>query len=143
MEPLAKVIEGLIKVPGFRERLKAFSVLADWEEIVGKEVASRTRPVAFSRGRLKLAVRDPVWASALRFEAERILSRLNERAGERLFREIRFVVEPFPGEKTSRRAKKELSPEEEARLKAAVSAIEDPELREAFLAWRRVLAMRR
>ncbi|MBX6422411.1 DUF721 domain-containing protein [Thermosulfurimonas sp. F29] len=138
MEPLGRVLEGLLPAPGYRERLAAWRVLSDWEEIVGEELASRTRPAAFARGVLTLAVSDPVWASALRFEAPRILSLLNRRAGRELFREIRFVVEVFPRPRRKKRLP-ELSPEEEARLEESVRVIEDPELREVFRAWRRVL----
>ena len=139
MESLGKILEGVLRTPGFRERLLAWRVLSEWEEVVGQEVASRAWPVSFSHGRLKLRVSDPVWASALRFEVPRILDLLNRRAGKRLFREIRFEVGPPPRKRPRKKPLKALSPEEEARLREAVTAIEDPELREAFFAWRRVL----
>ena len=139
MEALGRILENLFKVPGYRERLAAWRVLSDWEEIVGEEVASRAWPVGFSHGRLRLAVSDPLWASALRFEAPRILSKLNERAGEKIFRELRFVVEPPPKRKPRLRKPRPLTPEEKAQLEEAVRHLEDPELREAFKAWRRVL----
>ncbi|HFC97468.1 MAG TPA: DUF721 domain-containing protein [Thermosulfurimonas dismutans] len=140
MEPLGKILEGILRNPGFRERLLAWRVLSEWEEVVGQEVASRAWPVSFSHGRLKVGVSDPVWASALRFEVPRILDLLNRRAGKKLFREIRFEVGSPPRNRPRLSRLRSLSPEEEKRIEDSVRHLEDPELREIFRAWRRVLA---
>ncbi|RUM88121.1 MAG: hypothetical protein DSZ24_04505 [Thermodesulfatator sp.] len=140
MEALGEVLARLSSLPGWRERLRAWEVLFDWEELVGPEVASRTWPLSFAHGRLILGVTDSLWATALRFETPRLLHLLNQRAGEPLFREIRFKIARPPRRSRSRRGwRPPLRPEEERRLEAAVQVIEDPELREAFRAWGRTL----
>jgi len=140
MEALGKLLENLLKIPGYRERLKAWGVLLDWEEVVGEELARRTWPVAFAHGRLTLGVADPIWGAALRFEAPKILEALNKASGEKLFTSIRFVIEKPPAfwKRKARRASP-LSPEEEEKAQREAALIEDPELREAFRRWRRVL----
>ena len=133
-------MENLLKIPGYRERLKAWGVLLDWEKVVSKEVARRAWPVAFARGRLTLAVTDPIWGAALRFEGPKILEALNKAAGEELFTSLRFVVgKPPPFQKRKRKKAPPLSPEEEEKARRETEAIEDPELREVFRRWRRVL----
>jgi hypothetical protein len=139
LEALGKVLPRLLSLPGWRERLRAWEVLFDWEELVGEEVARRTWPLSFAHGRLTLGVADSAWASALRFEIPRLLELLNRRAGEPLFREIRFRITPPPQSPRPRRSFRPLSPEEETRLEESVRMIEDPELREAFRAWGRAL----
>ncbi len=137
MEALGRVIERLLKSPGGRERLKAWSVLFDWEEVVGEELAKKTWPLSFSHGKLTLGVTDPAWASALRFEGARILELLNQAAGEKLFTSLRFVIAP-PPRKRRRSYLPPLSPEESEKVRQE-TRIEDAELRELFIRWREVL----
>ncbi|QJA06699.1 DUF721 domain-containing protein [Thermosulfurimonas marina] len=139
METLGRILHRLFLLPGWRERLRAWEILWDWEEIVGEEVASRTWPLSFAQGRLTLGVTDSTWASALRFEVPRLLELLNQRAGERLFREIRFQITRPPGKSRPRNPRRPLTPEEKARIEASVQVIEDPELREVFKAWGQAL----
>ncbi len=141
MQGLKDTFSKLFQAPGFRERFKAWEVLSDWEKLVPPELARRTWPLAFSQGRLTLGVEDHAWAAALRFQTQPLLSLLNQAAGERLFREIKWVVgrPPWYRKRPPRRPWRPLTEKEKARLEDLLSQIEDPELREAFRGWGAVL----
>lgn len=78
MKSLGKIIEKFLKNYGYAGIVKEHYVLANWEKIVGAEVASHTRPIRFDFGRLYVEVDSPVWRNELSFEKERILERIKE-----------------------------------------------------------------
>ena len=141
MEHIRSLLAHLWTSPGWKKRFRAGEVLSQWEEIVGPAIARVTRPKGFSQGRLFVEVEDSVWMTRLRFEERRILSLLNEKAGEGLFREIRWVLSRRPLLKHARSAPgpQELSPILRDKASREVATIEDPELREAFLRLRLTL----
>ncbi len=141
MEAIGEVLKRVLRFPGALKRLKAWSVLSDWEKVVGRDVARRCRPVAYERETLTLAVEDPIWATALKYESQNILKLLNEAAEEPLFKEVRFVVRP---RRTKRLYKKtKLSLKDQKLLSKVTESLEDPELKEAFGAWMRVVLQRK
>jgi predicted nucleic acid-binding Zn ribbon protein len=70
----------------------ALGAMQSWEEIVGKVVSGRSSPEKFEAGLLTVKVVGAVWAQELRMKKEIILEKLNEKAGEKVFADIRFVV---------------------------------------------------
>jgi predicted nucleic acid-binding Zn ribbon protein len=75
---------------------RAQKVLARWPEIVGEGLARRSWPDRFTRGTVWVAVSGSAWAQELRLMKESILERLNEKAAERLFVNVRFGVRALP-----------------------------------------------
>lgn len=63
---------------------------AAWAPAVGKRIATRTRAVGYSDGRLDIEVVDPVWLPQLRTMYAQILPRVQEIAGPEVVRAIRF-----------------------------------------------------
>jgi hypothetical protein len=66
--------------------------LLAWPVVCGPAVASRTKAVGFSEGRLTVEVPDSAWRSQLMAFLPRYLSGLNELLPERV-KEVRFLVE--------------------------------------------------
>ncbi len=144
MESLGDIVSRAFAAPAWRERLRAMKVLSRWEEIVGEALAQATYPRGFSRGTLILEVEDSLWMQRLRFEEKRLLERLNQAAGESLFKGLRLVLSrdrrPHPSRPKSRRL--EPSPALLKRVEEEVAVIEDPELREAFRRLRLTLLLK-
>lgn len=67
------------------------SVMA-WPVVCGRDVATRTRALAFAEGRLTVEVPDAAWRTQLAAFTPRYLSGLAELIGP-VVREIRFVKE--------------------------------------------------
>ncbi|NPB08755.1 MAG: DUF721 domain-containing protein [Thermodesulfobacteria bacterium] len=144
MESFGQIVSRAFPVPAWQERLKAMKVLSRWEEIVGEGLARATRPRGFSRGTLILEVEDSLWMQRLRFEEKRLLARLNQAAGERLFKGLRLVLSRggIPRPRSSSRKLPQPSPELLSRVEKEVAVIEDPELREAFKRLRLTLLLK-
>ena len=67
---------------------------AAWEEIVGPEFVSRTRPGSCDSGRLVVLVTDGATASKLRFMTTQIMQRAAKVVGEGVVDRISFRVTP-------------------------------------------------
>ncbi len=68
------------------------SVFADWEEIVGAQLAGHARPRSLRDGVLVVAVEDPAWATQLRFLEAELVGRISRSTGTDEVRAIRVRV---------------------------------------------------
>ena len=76
---------------------RAQAAMRRWPEVVGTMLAGKSHPDRFGKGTVWVAVEGSAWAQELRMMKDKILTRLNEVAGEqRLFSDVRFGVRPLP-----------------------------------------------
>jgi len=94
--PLRIVLAETLRALDLERPLKAASLQDLWPEVVGPEVAQRTRPGALSRGRLTVLVTDSVWLHQLTMLKPRLIEALNRRVGEPLVQDLFFRVETLP-----------------------------------------------
>ena len=73
------------------------AVFSGWEDIVGRTLASRSRPVSLARRVLVVAVEDAAWGSELRYLAAGVLARLDEVVGPGTATRVEVRVRP-PGD---------------------------------------------
>src|SRR5215470_19391550 len=69
-------------------RLELFRI---WAAEVGATVAARAAPAAFRDGVLSVRVRGAAWMQELQFAKEEIRTRLNQRLGAEIVRDVYFV----------------------------------------------------
>ncbi len=84
-------------------RMHAFRVWTFWDEEVGESIAKHAQPAGFRSGVLSVRVDSATWMQELQFLKEGLRTRLNQRLGEPLIRDVYFVsgkVEP-PRAKTA------------------------------------------
>lgn len=91
---LKEVIPEALKKAGGKEKLKRGLVLAAWREVVGRELAQLSEPLALEEGTLTVRVADPVTAHQLTYSRLALLRRYEERFPG-VVKEIRFVVGPW------------------------------------------------
>ncbi|RTI02965.1 hypothetical protein CSW14_06115 [Thermus scotoductus] len=94
---LKEVIPEALKKAGGKEKLKRGLVLAAWREVVGRELAQLSEPLALEGGALTVRVADPVTAHQLTYSRLALLRRYEERFPG-VVKEIRFVVGPLEKE---------------------------------------------
>jgi predicted nucleic acid-binding Zn ribbon protein len=72
---------------------RAFTTLVEqWSELVGDNLASHARPAALHATTLVVAVEDPAWATQLRYLEQDLVERCREVLGAGLVTEVRVVV---------------------------------------------------
>lgn len=73
---LGAVVAGYINDRGWRRPLNEARVFAEWEQLVGAEVAAHSRPVSLRAGELRVAAESTAWATQLRLLSGTVLARL-------------------------------------------------------------------
>lgn len=85
---IADLLKRVLGDRKFRQGVRKAEITLRWEEIVGPEIAARTKPVNLSRGRLLIECDHDVWRTELSFLKPEILKRIAEVQGEGVVKEI-------------------------------------------------------
>jgi predicted nucleic acid-binding Zn ribbon protein len=75
-------ITKLVNERGWQETTTAAGVLANWDRVVGPEIADHCQPVSLVDGELVLVAESTAWATQLRLLTKTLLVRIREHAGE-------------------------------------------------------------
>ena len=73
-----EVLRSAFKRYGLDRELERYQFVAHWQEIVGPEIAKRTKPENIRGRNLIVEVADSVWAQELSFQKRVILNRLRK-----------------------------------------------------------------
>jgi hypothetical protein len=121
---------------GLDERLTQYQALLIWDEVVGPQIAARTKPEKIRDGVLEVSVDQPTWMQQLQLLKPQILAKLNARLGDAPLREIflkRGKVTPQPSAtrtaNTPTWRTATLSSEETTELQKLLAGVDDGELR--------------
>ncbi len=92
-ESLAHVVGAFLKESKLDERVEAAQVVPEWESLVGKQIATVTKPISVSPyGTLLVAVKTNAWMTELSLMEPQILRALNAKAGRTRVRKIRLQL---------------------------------------------------
>jgi predicted nucleic acid-binding Zn ribbon protein len=137
MDNLIKTFPAILKAAGASEEVAEAACIAAWKHVVGEGLGSYAIPVQLQNKKLVVIVEDNIWQRQLEQMRGQLLFRLNSLLGQTLVKSIEWRVDPKTLAKmrgAREGAKKERPdytiPEE---LLTAAAAIEDVELRRAFL----------
>lgn len=120
----------------------SFLVLAylrrDWPEIVGKGIAHHSLPGSIRNGTLTVNVDDPIWIQELSLQKDSIRENITAHYAEndipKLFQTIKFRIGDITREIRTGDEPAEMRVDGETmkKIDKSVSAVEDPDLREAL-----------
>ena len=86
--PFGAMIRRLVAERGWEETTSAAGVLANWDRLVGPEIAEHCRPVSLTGGELVLVAESSAWATQLRLLTRTMTRRLGEQVGEGVVKTI-------------------------------------------------------
>lgn len=96
----AERIGGLLKqvfgARGMEERLNRYQAWLIWDQVVGKQIAARARPLRFRQGVLEVQVDHPVWMQQLQMLKPQILEKLNRQLPNAKIEDIFLRKAPTP-----------------------------------------------
>jgi predicted nucleic acid-binding Zn ribbon protein len=75
-QPVSLILPITLAKQGLDVKMARYQFIHHWREIVGEDIARRTRPECLRRGTLVVRVVNSAWAQELAFRKEVILSRL-------------------------------------------------------------------
>jgi predicted nucleic acid-binding Zn ribbon protein len=83
LEPMrfGEAIQNLVAQKGWEETTTKADVLANWDKVVGSEIADHCRPVSLEDGELVLVAESTAWATQLRLLSKTLLKRVQDHAG--------------------------------------------------------------
>ncbi len=76
------MLKRLVAERGWEQTTTAAGVLANWDRLVGPDVADHCRPTALTDGVLELVAESSAWATQLRLLTRTLTARLTEQVGE-------------------------------------------------------------
>jgi predicted nucleic acid-binding Zn ribbon protein len=92
-ESLANVLGAFLKDAKLEERVEAAQVVPEWESLVGKQIATVTKPISVTPdGTLFVAVKTNAWMTELSLMEPQLLRALNAKAGRERVRKIRLQL---------------------------------------------------
>ncbi len=89
-ERIGGLIKGLLKARGLAEGVERASVIGDWADLVGPQIARVATPVGFERATLFVEVRSSAWLMELEMMERRLLAQLNAGQARGKFTKIIF-----------------------------------------------------
>lgn len=143
IDPLRRVLSGLIRDRNMEERLDLHQVFLFWEKAVGRDIAVHAKPDVIHGTVLWLVVADSMWMHHLHLQKPLILERINARLQGVSISDLRFRVGDVAEEEMPDRSVKPkrvlrpltAMPEELAR---EISEMSDDNMRHAFVSlWRK------
>jgi predicted nucleic acid-binding Zn ribbon protein len=75
---------------GIKKKLKQFSVITSWPQIVGEQVARATEAERIENGILFVKTATASWRTELTMRRMEILEKINAAAGSNIVKDIRF-----------------------------------------------------
>ena len=92
-EPLANILGSFLKEAKLEERVEQAQVVPEWETLVGKQIATVTKPISVTPdGILFVSVKTNGWMTELSLMEPQLLRALNAKAGRAPIRKIRLQL---------------------------------------------------
>jgi predicted nucleic acid-binding Zn ribbon protein len=90
-QPLGRIAARLAAERGWTEGLSRGRVFAEWERLVGEDVAAHATPVALSGGELVVRAESTAWATQLRLLQRDLLAKLAAGLGDGVVRRLKIA----------------------------------------------------
>jgi predicted nucleic acid-binding Zn ribbon protein len=87
------ILQQALRRHGLDREIARYSFVLRWPEIVGEEIAKRTKPEFIRNGTLHIRVSDSIWAQELSFQKDVILKRLKRHLNQNeVLSNVQFFV---------------------------------------------------
>jgi predicted nucleic acid-binding Zn ribbon protein len=93
---LGDLLGGYVEERGWQRPLAEARVFAEWDRLVGVEVAAHSSPQSLLDGELRVAAESTAWATQLRLLASTVLARLVAELGPDVVRKLVFTGPTAP-----------------------------------------------
>ncbi len=89
-EPMVIALDKFVHALGITKKMKQFSVITSWAEIVGEQIARVTEADRMENGILFVKTATAPWRNELTMRRMEIMEKVNAAAGSKVVKEIRF-----------------------------------------------------
>jgi predicted nucleic acid-binding Zn ribbon protein len=88
---IKEAIEQMLNVYKIKRKFDETSVIAHWDELMGKSVANRTKEIYIHNKKLFLKIESSVIKNEIQLIHSQIIQSINEKSGIELIQEIIFL----------------------------------------------------
>ncbi len=88
---MKEAIEQMLNVYKIKRKFDETSIVAHWDELVGKSVANRTKEIYIHNKKLFLKIESSVIRNQIQMMHTQIIQNINERSGAELIEDIIFL----------------------------------------------------
>ncbi len=92
-EDIGSIIGPVIDKMGLGKKLRVSNIFNHWEDIVGTQIAKKSKPERLLRKTLYVSVTTSTWANELSLMSEKLIEKINSFIGEDLVKTIRFKAD--------------------------------------------------
>ena len=93
MKKMGPIVEQLLRKYNLWQGYLQYLVVERWPEAVGSPLCDVTRAESINRGKLKVLVKDSVWAYHLSMLKPQLIAKLNREAGATVVNDIFFLID--------------------------------------------------
>ena len=90
-QPISGVIGKIMSAFGISKTYHGWMVVEKWAEIVGSDIAHRSKAIRFEDGVLYVAVADDSWRQEISMKSDEIISQINSYPYGRSIKQIRLI----------------------------------------------------
>ena len=93
IEDIGSIIGSVVDKMELSKKLKISNIFNHWEDIVGPEIAKKSKPQKLVRKTLYVSVTTSTWANELSLMSEKLIEKINSFTGEDVVKNIRFKAD--------------------------------------------------
>ena len=90
IEDIGSIIGSVVDKMGINRKLNTSNIFNHWEQIVGKEVARKSKPRKLVSMTLHISVTSSTWANELSLMSEELMKKINSFSGDEVVKKVRF-----------------------------------------------------
>jgi hypothetical protein len=90
LEKIAAIIPKTFQKLGLHHQFRSEMIFYRWDNLVGADIASHTRPLSINHGLLFVAVNNSVWSHHLSMMKEALIRKMNDFAQAKVITDIKF-----------------------------------------------------
>ena len=93
IEDIRSILDSVVDEMGIDRKLNTSNIFNHWEEIVGLEIAKRSRPDKLVSMTLYISVTSSTWANELSLMSDDLIEKINSFAGDKVVKKVRFKAD--------------------------------------------------
>jgi len=90
VKSLGDSLQELLRQLGIEKKVKQYSVLESWEDIVGEKISKIAEAYRIDDEILYVKVKSMTWRTELSFQKLKILKKIEDKVGKHIIKDIRF-----------------------------------------------------
>jgi len=92
-EDIGSIIGSVVDKMELNKKLRVSNIFNHWEDIVGTQIAKKSKPERLLHKTLYVSVTTSTWANELSLMSEKLIEKINSFTGEDIVKTIRFKAD--------------------------------------------------